>query len=63
MTRHVGDLGNLTTDSNGQVTLNMNDALLSLTNATRSIINRTVIVHRMRDDGGQGGFADSSTTG
>ncbi len=62
-TRHVGDLGNITTDAKGTVTLNMNDWIIQLYNTTQSIINRTVIVHRHRDDGGQGGFIDSHTTG
>ncbi len=61
--RHVGDLGNITTDVNGSVTLDMNDWIIQLYNATQSIINRTAVVHLMRDDGGQGGFSDSTTTG
>ncbi len=61
--RHVGDLGNITTDANGTVTLNMYDWIIQLYNTTQSIIGRTVIVHRYRDDGGQGGFIDSHTTG
>lgn len=63
LNRHVGDLGNITSDSSGSVTLDMTDGIIQLYNATQSIINRTVIVHRMRDDGGQGGFSDSTTTG
>jgi len=34
-----------------------------LYNATQSIINRTVIVHRHRDDAGLSGQSDSLTTG
>lgn len=63
LNRHVGDLGNITTDSSGSVTLNFSDSIINLYNATRSIMNRTAIVHLMRDDGGQGGFTDSLTTG
>jgi hypothetical protein len=41
----------------------MDDSIIQLYNATQSIINRTVVVHLYRDDGGQGGFPDSATTG
>ncbi len=61
--RHVGDLGNITTDAFGTVTLDMYDWIIQLYNATQSITDRTVIVHLFRDDGGQGGFSDSTTTG
>ena len=63
MGRHVGDLGNLTTDSSGSVTVNIQDFIIQLYNATQNITGRTVVVHRMRDDGGTGGFSDSNTTG
>lgn len=63
MTRHVGDLGNLTTDTNGNVNVNVSDSIIQLYNETQSINGRTVIIHLMRDDGGMGGFADSATTG
>ncbi|CAF1329713.1 unnamed protein product [Rotaria sordida] len=61
--RHVGDLGNLTTDANGNINIDLEDSIIQLYNATQSIINRTIIVHGFRDDGGQGGFSDSTTTG
>ena len=41
----------------------MSDAIIALYNETRSIVNLSVVVHRMRDDGGQGNFSDSLTTG
>jgi len=41
----------------------MTDRIIQLYNATQSIINRTAIVHLLRDDGGHGGFVDSTTTG
>ncbi len=63
MNRHVGDLGNITTDVEGVATINFEDSIIQLYNATQSILNRTVIVHLMRDDGGMGGNPDSSTTG
>lgn len=62
LNRHVGDLDNITTDSNGSVSLDMTDSIIQLNNVIKSIINRTVIMHRMRDDGSQGGFSNSTTT-
>jgi hypothetical protein len=41
----------------------MRDAIIQLYNAKQSILDRTVIVHITRDDGGHGGFSDSTTTG
>lgn len=61
--RHVGDLGNITTDANGKVTLAISDSIIQLYNATQSILNRTIVIHLSRDDGGMGGFTDSHTTG
>ncbi|CAF0940510.1 unnamed protein product [Adineta ricciae] len=62
-TRHVGDLGNITTNANGEVTIDRTDIIIQLYNTTQSIMNRTIVVHRMRDDGGQSGAPDSTTTG
>ena len=61
--RHVGDLGNVTSDSTGVITINIRDSIIQLFNSTQSIANRTVVLHAMRDDGGQGGFPDSNSTG
>lgn len=61
--RHVGDLGNITTDASGSVNVDITDSIIQLYNETQSIVNRTIVVHRMSDDGGQGGFTDSTTTG
>lgn len=63
LTRHVGDLGNLTTDASGSVSVTIQDYIIQLYNATQNIAGLTVVVHRMRDDGGTGGYADSNTTG
>lgn len=41
----------------------MTDSIIQIYDGTQSILDRTVIVHRMRDDGGMGGNADSNTTG
>lgn len=61
--RHVGDLGNITTDSSGMVAIDMTDGILSLYNATRLITNRAIVVHLMFDDGGMGGTSQSNLTG
>jgi Cu-Zn family superoxide dismutase len=63
MSRHVGDLGNVTSDSAGTININIQDSIIQLYNATQSIANRTVVLHAMRDDGGMGGFSDSTITG
>ena len=47
--RHIGDLGNLTADSNGRAQLNYLDPHLTLAGA-HSIVGRAVIVHAGRDD-------------
>ncbi|CAF3709272.1 unnamed protein product, partial [Adineta steineri] len=63
MNRHVGDLGNLTTDPSGMVKVDINDSIIQLGYNNRSIVDRTIVVHLLRDDGGMGGFSDSNTTG
>ena len=61
--RHVGDLGNITANENGIIIVEIQDRIIDLFDPDRSIANRTIVVHAMRDDGGQGGFPDSNTTG
>jgi hypothetical protein len=63
MNRHVGDLGNVTSDSAGNINIDIEDWIIQLYNRTQSIANRTIVLHAKRDDGGMGGFSDSSTTG
>ena len=48
-TRHVGDLGNVTAEASGNVTLNLLDAKMSL-NGPHTIIGRGVILHANPDD-------------
>lgn len=62
-TRHVGDLGNVFADASGVVTADFVDSVISLRDATRSIVGRSVMLHASPDDGGLGGFPDSLTTG
>ncbi|ORY26870.1 superoxide dismutase Cu-Zn [Naematelia encephala] len=60
--RHVGDLGNVKTDSAGTATIKITDKHISLFGA-ESIIGRSVVVHSGTDDLGKGGHADSLKTG
>lgn len=60
--RHVGDLGNITTDSNGVAKGTKQDLLVKLLGAN-SVIGRSVVVHDGTDDLGKGGHADSLKTG
>jgi len=48
-TRHVGDLGNVSADANGVVTLNLLDTRMSL-NGPHSIIGHGLILHANPDD-------------
>ncbi len=61
--RHVGDLGNILTDTDGGADIDITDDIIQLYNATQSILGRTVVVHLLEDDGGKGGQPDSNTTG
>ncbi|GMG55779.1 unnamed protein product [Ambrosiozyma monospora] len=60
--RHVGDLGNITTDASGVAKGTKTDSLVKLLGAN-SIVGRTVVVHGGQDDLGKGGHADSLKTG
>ena len=62
-TRHVGDLGNITSNSNGVAFVNITDTIIDLYNATRMILGRTMVVHAMLDDGGNTSNVGSNTTG
>ena len=60
--RHVGDLGNIEPDSNGEVNKTIYDKLIKLS-GKNSIIGRSVVIHEDRDDLGRGGNAESLKTG
>ena len=60
--RHVGDLGNITADKNGNVKILLRDKLIKL-RGKYSIVGRSVVVHEDEDDLGKGFFDDSKTTG
>ena len=61
--RHVGDLGNIQTDSNGNVDSQFSDKIIKLRGTKSNIIGRSVVIHEGIDDLGKGGFDDSLTTG
>jgi Cu-Zn family superoxide dismutase len=61
--RHVGDLGNLMTDKNGECHYEFTDKLIKLRGIKSNIIGRSVVIHADQDDFGLGGFSDSLTTG
>lgn len=60
--RHVGDLGNVTTDAQGVAEGTIKDNLVKLI-GPNSILGRTVVVHAGEDDLGKGGHPDSLKTG
>jgi len=60
--RHVGDLGNIVADQNGNADINVVDNHISL-KGTNSIAGRAFVVHEKEDDLGQGGHPDSKKTG
>lgn len=47
--RHVGDLGNITADKEGNAVVNVLDPALALS-GSRSIIGRSIVVHAQPDD-------------
>ena len=61
--RHVGDLGNLKTDNNGNVDLQFTDNLIKLRGSKSNIIGRSIVIHEDIDDEGKGNAPDSLTTG
>jgi len=61
--RHVGDLGNIKSDKNGNIIMQFSDKLIKLRGNKCNIIGRSVVIHEDEDDNGLGGFPDSLTTG
>ena len=61
--RHVGDLGNLMTDSKGCAKYIMMDNFIELHGSKANIIGRGLIIHADPDDCGMGGHETSLTTG
>jgi Cu-Zn family superoxide dismutase len=60
--RHIGDLGNILSDSEGNATYQREDKKISLM-GVYSVIGRSCVVHADEDDLGKGNFPDSKTTG
>ncbi|KAK2811442.1 Superoxide dismutase [Cu-Zn] [Emmonsiellopsis sp. PD_5] len=60
--RHVGDLGNITTDAQGNAVGTIEDAQIKLI-GEQSVLGRTVVVHAGTDDLGKGGNEESKKTG
>ena len=61
--RHVGDLGNIYTNSKGVSIFDFKDVVISLKNNKRNILGRSLIIHEYKDDLGKGGHDDSLITG
>jgi superoxide dismutase, Cu-Zn family len=60
--RHVGDLGNINTDSSGAAKGTVQDKYIKLI-GHGSVIGRMIVVHAGQDDLGPGGDAESLKTG
>ena len=60
--RHVGDLGNIETDAQGNSKGSVSDSFIKLI-GPHSVIGRTVVVHAGTDDLGKGGNEESLKTG
>jgi Cu-Zn family superoxide dismutase len=61
--RHVGDLGNIVTNSKGEAKYIFYDNVIKLRGTKCNIIGRGLIIHEDEDDCGAGGNAESLKTG
>jgi Cu-Zn family superoxide dismutase len=61
--RHVGDLGNIQADGNGNVKAHFIDDMIKLRGTKSNIIGRGLIIHEGEDDCGQTDHPLSKTTG
>jgi len=61
--RHVGDLGNLKTDTKGNAQYTFYDNVIKLRGTKANILGRGLIIHSDTDDCGAGGYPDSLITG
>lgn len=61
--RHVGDLGNLSTNSKGEAVYSFYDNAIKLRGTRSNILGRGLIIHADKDDCGHGGNAESLKTG
>ena len=61
--RHVGDLGNIKTDKNGECHMIFKDHMIKLRGYKQNIIGRSIVIHEKKDDLGLGGDDESLKTG
>jgi len=61
--RHVGDLGNLKTNTKGEAKYTFYDDVIKLRGSKTNIIGRGLIIHEDPDDCGKGDNKDSLITG
>lgn len=61
--RHVGDLGNIATNSKGIAKYTFYDNMIKLRGTKSNILGRGLIIHQDEDDCGLGGNAESLKTG
>ncbi len=61
--RHVGDLGNIKTNSKGVARYTCYDNIIKLRGTKCNILGRGLIIHENEDDCGKGGNAESLKTG
>jgi len=61
--RHVGDLGNIKTNSRGEAKYSFYDNVIKLRGTKCNIIGRGLIIHEDEDDCGMGDNAESLKTG
>ena len=61
--RHVGDLGNIKTNSNGEAKYTFYDNIIKLRGSKCNIIGRGLIIHEDTDDCGKGENAESIKNG
>ena len=61
--RHVGDLGNIETDNEGNAKYRFTDSMIKLRGQKSNILGRGLIIHADTDDLGQGNNALTHITG
>lgn len=61
--RHIGDLGNIVTDANGNAKYKFQDSAIKLSGTKCNIIGRGLVIHADTDDLGRGNDETSKTTG
>lgn len=61
--RHVGDLGNIITDNNGNCKMKFTDHVIRLDGNVTNIIGRSVVIHGKKDDLGLSNNNESLITG